>query len=67
MSLEHEYSQLKAKVRERKKDFDDFTNFLETKTTWLSSPASVQYHLNQEKGLLKHSIALFFGLFVLFN
>ena len=58
MSLEKEYSQLKAKVVERKKDFDEFVVFLETKTTWLSSPASTKYHLSEEKGLLKHSVGV---------
>ena len=58
MSLEEEYNQLKAKVVERKKDFDDFINFLENKTTWLTAPASVRYHLSVEKGLLKHSVGV---------
>lgn len=58
MSLEEEYNKLKAKVVERKKDFDDFINFLESKTTWLSAPASVRYHLSEEKGLLKHSVGV---------
>ena len=58
MSLEKDYNSLKAKVLERKKDFDDFINFLEKKTTWLTSPASVRYHLSEEKGLLKHSVGV---------
>jgi len=58
MSLEREYNQLKTKVVERKKDFDEFISFLETKTTWLISPASVKYHLSEEKGLLKHSVGV---------
>jgi len=58
MSLEKEYSELKAKVVERKKDFDEFVTFLETETTWLSSPASTKYHLSEEKGLLKHSVGV---------
>ena len=37
MSIEEEYKQLKAKVVERKKDFDEFIDFLESKTTWLSA------------------------------
>ena len=51
MSLEEEYNELKAKVVKRKKDFNDFIDFLEGKTTWLSAPASVRYHLSEEKGL----------------
>jgi hypothetical protein len=58
MSLEKEYSHLKTKVVERKKDFNDFITFLETETTWLTSPASVKYHLSEEKGLLKHSVGV---------
>ena len=58
MSLEEEYNQLKAKVVERKKDFDEFINFLENKTTWLTAPASVRYHLSEEKGLLMHSVGV---------
>jgi hypothetical protein len=56
--LEQEYIELKSKIVERKKDFDDFIKFLETKTTWLTAPASVKYHLSEEKGLLKHSIGV---------
>jgi hypothetical protein len=58
MSLEKDYNDLKAKVVERKKDFEEFINFLEKKTTWLTSPASVRYHLSEEKGLLKHSVGV---------
>jgi len=58
MNLEEEYEQLKSKVLERKKDFDDFINFLEKETTWLTAPASVRYHLSVEKGLLQHSVGV---------
>jgi len=58
MSLEKEYIQLKEKVVERKKDFDEFISFLEKNTTWLTSPASVKYHLCEEKGLLIHSVGV---------
>ena len=58
MSVEAEYEKIKSKVIERKKDFDEFINFLEDKTTWLTSPASVRYHMSEEKGLLKHSIGV---------
>ena len=58
MSLEQDYNQLKAKVVERKKDFDEFIDFLEKKTIWLTAPASVRYHLSEEKGLLKHSVGV---------
>ena len=58
MSVKTDYEDLKSKVIERKKDFDDFINFLENKTTWLSAPASVRYHLSEETGLLKHSVGV---------
>lgn len=40
MLVEKEYSELKSKIKDRKKDFDEFINFLETKTKWLTAPAS---------------------------
>ena len=58
MSVEKEYEELKSKIKDRKKDFDDFINFLETKTKWLTAPASVRYHLSEKKGLLKHSVGV---------
>jgi len=58
MSIEDEYTELKLKIVERKKEFEDFINFLENKTTWLTAPASVKYHLSQEKGLLMHSVGV---------
>lgn len=56
--IEQEYNELKSKVIEREKEFDEFIRFLETKTTWLTAPASVKYHLSEENGLLKHSIGV---------
>jgi hypothetical protein len=58
MNAEEEYDYFKSKVIERKKDFDDFINFLEKETNWLIAPASVRYHLNVEKGLLQHSVGV---------
>lgn len=58
MSLDEDYNVLKAKVVERKKDFEEFINFLERKTGWLTAPASIRYHLSEEKGLLKHSVGV---------
>jgi len=58
MLIEKEYEELKSKIKDRKKDFDDFINFLETKTKWLTTPASVRYHLSEKKGLLKHSVGV---------
>ncbi len=58
MKLEEIYESLKHKVVERKKDFDAFIFMLETKTNWLTSPASTRFHLNEDKGLLKHSVGV---------
>lgn len=58
VSVLDDYKFLKSKVVNRKKDFADFVNFLESKTNWLSAPASVKYHLNEETGLLKHSVGV---------
>jgi hypothetical protein len=56
--LNERYGALKGKVVKRKKDFDPFIAMLETKTSWLTSPASTRFHLNEEKGLLRHSVAV---------
>ena len=58
MSLDEEYKALQTKMVDRKQDFLDFIAFLETKTTWLTSPASTRYHLHEEKGLLQHSVGV---------
>ncbi len=58
MTLEKRYSDLKEKVVERKEDFDGFLHMLETQTTWLTCPASTRFHLNREKGLIEHSVAV---------
>lgn len=58
MSIKSRYSALKRKIIQRKKEFDSFVAMLENKTGWLSSPASRRFHLNEEKGLLKHSVAV---------
>lgn len=51
-----QYELLKKKVQKRKKQFDEFINFLENKTNWLTSPASTRFHMSEEGGLLKHSV-----------
>ncbi|GFO96576.1 HD superfamily hydrolase, partial [groundwater metagenome] len=42
----------------RKTNVDKFIEVLHTQTTWLTSPASTKYHLNNEGGLLEHSIGV---------
>ena len=53
-----QYRALMGKVIQRKSDFDAFIHMLESQTTWLVSPASTRYHLNEEGGLLRHSVAV---------
>ena len=49
------YQILKSKVKDRKAEFEKLTNFIESKTDWLNSPASTKFHLCKEGGLLEHS------------
>ena len=56
--LNEKYSALKARILQRKAAFDAFIEFLETRTNWLTSPASTRFHLNVEKGLLTHSVGV---------
>lgn len=58
MGLTETYADLKARVVERKGEFDSFISMLESETSWLTSPASTRFHLNCEQGLLKHSVAV---------
>jgi hypothetical protein len=58
MELEDRYQALKKKVVKRNKSFGEFVAMLERETSWLTGPASSRYHLNEEEGLLKHSIAV---------
>ena len=50
------YDALKAKVKVRADEFADLLDFLETKTAWLTAPASTRFHLAYESGLLEHSV-----------
>jgi len=52
------YKELLEKCDSRKKELAKFTEFLEKKTSWLTSPASTRYHLNEKHGLLKHSVGV---------
>lgn len=58
MDIKDRYEALKRKISHRKDPFDKFIDFLETKTTWLTSPASTRFHLCEEGGLLKHSVGV---------
>ena len=58
MTVQERYEALKAKVINRKKDFDAFIAMLEGDTIWLTSPASARFHLNKAGGLLEHSVGV---------
>ena len=50
------YEDIKTKVNHRADDFATLMEFLETKTAWLTAPASTRFHLCREHGLLEHSV-----------
>lgn len=52
------YHSLLELVVDRKAAVERFVKFLETETTWLTSPASTRYHLAEEHGLLRHSVGV---------
>jgi len=54
--LKKRYEELKAKVINRKEQFEALIDFLENETEWLKAPASTRFHLCTESGLLEHSI-----------
>ena len=54
--LQKRYDALKAMVVHRADDFAALIEFIETKTAWLSAPASTRFHLCREHGLLEHSV-----------
>lgn len=58
MTVAERYEALKNKVLKRKKEFDAFIKMLESETSWLTSPASTKFHLNNEGGLLEHSVGV---------
>jgi hypothetical protein len=57
-SVRERYEALKRKVTERRDAVLRFIVFLETQTSWLTSPASTRFHLNIEGGLLIHSVGV---------
>lgn len=52
------YHKLQELVTTRKAEVDRFVRFLETETSWLTSPASTRFHLAEEQGLLRHSVGV---------
>ena len=57
-NLETKYNTLFEKLGDRKNQVMKFRSFLESETSWLSSPASTRFHLNIERGLLLHSVGV---------
>ena len=49
------YYALKEKVTGRKAEFQALCQYIETKTDWLTAPASTRFHLCKKHGLLEHS------------
>jgi len=58
MNKLYTYDELKLKITKRKKSFDEFVQFLENETSWLTSPASTRFHFNINGGLVEHSVGV---------
>jgi hypothetical protein len=58
MTLQERYEALKQKIQHRKAEFDALVEMLEKQTSWLTGPASSRFHLNEEGGLLRHSVTV---------
>ena len=59
MTTIEKYEFLKGLVTsDRKEKFLDLMKWLETETTYLTSPASTKYHLCREGGLLEHLVSV---------
>jgi len=56
MTVAERYENLKSKVVNRREEFLKFMEFVETKTEYLTAPASTKFHLCKEGGLLEHSV-----------
>lgn len=56
MELMTRYNALKEKVVTRKAEFQALMEFIEKETEYLTTPASIKYHLCRERGLLEHSV-----------
>ena len=56
MTTIERYQALKRKVVRRADEFAALAEFIETKTAWLTAPASTRFHLCEEGGLLEHSV-----------
>lgn len=61
------YRQLKKMVVERKSQFKQLIDHLDTKTDWQMAPASSRFHSSRPRGLLHHSVNVAFKLLELKN
>lgn len=52
------YADLKSRMIKRKTEFDHFVDFLENRTSWMTSPAEIEGPYACEKGLLIHSVGV---------
>lgn len=52
------YPSLFGQIHERANEVNQFRQFLEKQTNWLTAPASSRYHLNIPQGLLIHSVGV---------
>ena len=52
------YRLLLSYCSSRKEQVQKFADFLDKNTSWLTAPASTKFHLNEEQGLLKHSVGV---------
>ena len=56
MELMERYEILKGKVADRQAEFAELMAFVENETAYMTTPASIKYHLCREQGLLEHSV-----------
>ena len=57
-NLEIKYNELFELLEDRKQQVIKFKEYIESETSWLTSPASTRFHLNIERGLLLHSVGV---------
>lgn len=57
-NLEIKYNELFELLEDRKQQIIKFKEYIESETSWLTSPASTRFHLNIERGLLLHSVGV---------
>jgi len=57
-NVDEVYADLKSRIIKRKTEFDHFIDFLENRTSWMTSPAALDGSMAHEKGLLIHSVGV---------